>query len=230
MKEENKKAIINRYNERLKIYGYDPRALGWFKGRQPIRFKVLSEIGDLNDCSLLDVGCGFGDLYGFMTKKGLNIEYTGVDINPDLIKIAKEIYPVAHFEGKDVGEEELDNFDWVFASGLFEFKVPDDEYVKNMLKRMHEICNKGVTVDFISNYVDFENENAYYASPEEIFSFCKTLSKRVTLRHDYMPFEFCIYIYKDDRRNEKNVFMEFDNDCVQDHNSGNRRRIWKTKT
>lgn len=211
MKEEDKKAIINRYNERLKIYGYDQRALGWFKGRQPLRFKVLSEIGDLNKCSILDVGCGFGDLYGFLIKSNLNIEYTGVDINPDLTKIAKEIYPDAHFEVKDIEQENInDNFDWVFASGLFEFKVHDDEYVQKMLKRMFEISNKGIAADFLSNYVDFKNEDAYYASPEEIFSFCKILSKRVTIRHDYMPFEFCVYVYKDDRVNERNVFAEFE--------------------
>lgn len=211
MREEDKKAIINRYNERLKLYGYDQRALGWFKGRQPLRFKVLSEIGDLNKCSILDVGCGFGDLYGFLIKRNLNIEYTGVDINPDLTKVAKEIYPDAHFEVKDIEQENInDNFDWVFASGLFEFKVHDDEYVQKMLKRMFEICNKGIAADFLSNYVDFKNENAYYASPEEIFSFCKTLSKRVTLRHDYMPFEFCVHVYKDDRVNERNVFAEFE--------------------
>ena len=214
MKEENKKAIITRYNERLKIYGYDPRALGWFKGRQHIRFKVLSEIGDLNNCSILDVGCGFGDLYGFLIKSGLNIRYTGYDINPDIIKIAKEVYPNAHFEVKDIEKEEIhDNFDWVFASGVFEFKLPDNKlFIQNMLRRMFEICNKGVAVDFISSYVDFRNEEAYYVSPEEMFSFCKTFSKRVLLRHDYMPYEFCIYIYKDDRINERNVFVEFDND------------------
>lgn len=80
-----------------------------------------------------------------------------------------------------------------------------------MLMKMFELCNKGVAANFVSSYVDFRNENLYYAKPEEIFSFCKTLSRRMVLRHDYMPFEFCIYIYKDDRiNNKRNVFGEFD--------------------
>jgi len=75
---------------------------------------------------------------------------------------------------------------------------------------MFEACNKGVAADFMSGYVDFKNKDAYYASPEEIFSFCKTLSRRVTLRHDYMPFEFCVYVYKNDNGiNKKNIFTEF---------------------
>lgn len=94
MKRENKQKIIEIYNETLEIYGYDQRALREFKGRQPLRYEVLSEIGDLNNCSILDVGCGFGDIYAFLIKKGLNIKYTGYDINPNFIIIAKKGTPL----------------------------------------------------------------------------------------------------------------------------------------
>jgi trans-aconitate methyltransferase len=189
MEEDTKQKIIEKYNERLKLYGYDPRSVGWFKGRQTLRFKVLTEIGNLNNCSVLDVGCGFGDLYGYLIKKGLSIKYTGIDINLNLIKLAKEVYPEAHFEVIDVAEyEKSDSFDWLFACGFFEFKIPEENYVQKMLKKMYTICTKGVAVDFMSSYVDFTTEDAYHADPAEIFRFCKTLSKRVTLRHDYMPF------------------------------------------
>lgn len=200
--------IVERYNERLRRYGFDPRTLGWFKGRQRLRFHVLSEIGDLNGSSVLDVGCGFGDLYGFLTGRGLKTEYTGIDINPKFIEIAEKTYREAHFEVKDVMAMEK-SFDWVLASGLFEFKVSEEGYVQKVLKKMFEISNKGVAANFMSSYVDFKQEDAYYADPEEIFSFCKTLTRRITLRHDYMPFEFSIYIYKDDRIDEENVFKGF---------------------
>ena len=210
MDEPEKLKLIERYNKRLKEYGYDPRTLGWLKGRQPIRFKILSEIGDLSGCSILDVGCGFGDLYGFLTKKGLPIEYTGVDINPNLIKIARNIYPHAQFEVKDFQESGMGEFDWVFSSGVFNFRLPDNEsFIHTMLEKMFEMCKKGIAADFLSSYVEFRNEDAYYAYPEDVFRFCKTLSRRVTLRHDYMPFEFCTYIYKDDGIDERNVFADF---------------------
>lgn len=211
MKEEEKRAAIERYNERLKKYGYDPKTLGWLKSRQTVRFEILSEIGDLNNCSILDIGCGFGDFYGFLIKKGLNVEYTGYDINPNLIKIAREVYPIARFEVKDIEEEVNKVFDWVFSSGVFNFRLSDNEgFIRSMLRRMFQLSKKGVAADFMSTYVDFKNGEAYYAKPEDIFSFCKTLSKRVSLRHDYMPFEFCVYIYKNDRINEKNIFTAFD--------------------
>lgn len=210
MDDMEKNDTIKRYNEHLKIYGDDPRSLGWLKGRQHIRFKALSEIADLNNCTILDLGCGFGDLYGFLKKK-YNIDYTGYDINKNLIDIAKTKNPDASFDVKDILREKvLKNFDYIISSGVFNFKLADNaSFSKNMLKKMFEICNKGVAVDFVTDYVDYRNKDLNYTSPEEIFRFCKTLSKRVTLRHDYMPFEFCIYLYKNDFITENNVFAGF---------------------
>lgn len=212
-KKERKEYIIRRYNERLKVYGHDPRALGWFKNRQKIRFKVLSEIGNLNRSSILDVGCGFGDLYGFLNERNLDIDYLGIDINPNLIQIASKVYPDAKFQVEDVLDMKgSDKFDYVFASGIFEFKLQNQEaFVQNMLKNMFNLSKKGVAADFLSSHVDYKNKDAFYAEPEKIFSFLKILSKRVTLRHDYMPFEFCVYIYKKDEINKRNVFKEFNN-------------------
>lgn len=208
MNEKDKKDTIDRYNERLDLYGYDPRTLGWLKGRQAIRFEVLSQIGSLDNCSLLDVGCGFGDLHGYLKKKGLNVYYTGYDINPRLIDIAREVYPDASFKVTDIEEETVDRkFDWVVASGIFNHKTSGSpEFIEGMLSRMFQLSIRGVACDFLSSYVSFTNEDAHYSTPESIFSFCKTISKRASLRHDYMPYEFCVYIYNDDEIDERNVF------------------------
>lgn len=210
MNRKEKKYIITQYNERLKKYGYNPQTLGWFEGRQPLRFTILSEIGDFNNCSVLDVGCGFGDLYGFLTKKFHDVQYTGIDINPRLIAIARTIYPGIHVMVKDFHEAVLDTqFDWVVSSGVFnDYASENIPFVQEMVKKMFVMCTKGVAVDFMSNYAGLKGKNTCYTVPEELFAFCKTLSKRIVLRHDYMPFEFCVYIYKNDRINRQNVFTD----------------------
>ena len=38
---------ISRYSERFGAHGYAPETLGWNKGRQPVRFDVLTEFGDI---------------------------------------------------------------------------------------------------------------------------------------------------------------------------------------
>src|SRR5580698_2884517 len=96
MNDRDKDNIINRYNERLNRYGYSSETLGWGKkDRRKLRFHILSSQWNFDGCSVLDFGCGFGDFYAFAIESGLKIDYTGVDINPDLINEARKVFPTA---------------------------------------------------------------------------------------------------------------------------------------
>ena len=213
MKEDDKKAYIERYKARFEQYGYDPRTLGWFKGRQKLRFYILTSISNTDNCSILDLGCGFADLYDYLVESGWHGKYTGYDIVPKLIEVAKERHPELDLQVRDILTDPFtENFDYVFASGVFNARISEnnESYLGDMLAKMVEVANIGVAVDFMSTYVDFQQEIAYHAEPAVIFNMCKKLSKRVTLRHDYMPYEFAVYIYRDDNVSEgKNVFTDF---------------------
>jgi ubiquinone/menaquinone biosynthesis C-methylase UbiE len=208
---KEKKLTIARYNETLKTFGYDPRTLGWLNGNQEVRFEALTQIADLKNSTVLDIGCGFGDLYAFLVKKGIKVGYTGYDINPNLLKVAKDMHPAAKFELLDAtGNLPAVRYDWVFESGMFNYKLANNiGFIKKALGNMYALCKKGMAADFMTSYVDFKKETLYYADPKEIFEFCKTLSRRVTLRHEYMPFEFCIYVFKNDSVNRSMVFTDF---------------------
>lgn len=198
----DKELIIQRYRERLAKYGQDIRTLAsGNRERQLIRFQVLSEVGDLHNHSVLDLGCGFGDFYQYLKEKGTIVEYTGYDICPDLIKICKAKYPDAHFEAKDIQVDPVkQKFDYVVSSQTFNNKLMNEDnetLIRDILKRAYELSSIGVAIDMMSNYVNFKEEHLHYYSPEDIFRFCKTITKRVALRHDYPLFEFIIYMYKD---------------------------------
>ena len=60
-----------------------------------------------------------------------------------------------------------------------------------------------------TDYVDYKDERLFYFNPGKVFSMCKKITKRVCLRHDYMPYEFAVYLYKDQAIDEHNVFKEF---------------------
>jgi len=205
---------VARYNKRLQEFGYSPKTLGWTSGKQEIRFRILSEIGELNNSSILDVGCGFGDLFGYLVSKGHKIKYTGIDINKNLIDIGSKLYPSAHFIVDDFASIRLEqqSYDWIVASGPFNFRLTDNyRFISKTLKKMFRYSIKGIAADFLSSYSDYQNPDAFHCNPEILFHFCKTkLSRRVALRHDYMPYEFCIYIYKNDEINNRNAFSAFD--------------------
>lgn len=217
MKQNNQdkfiKTTIARYNERLLKYGYNPKTLGWLKGRQGIRYSVLTSIGNINNSSILDVGCGFGDLYGFLLYKKLSCKYVGIDVNPKLIQVGISRYPKAKFiEGNIENGIIRKKFDWIIISGMFNYKhAKKYEYIETILKKIFSSCKKGIAVDFMTDYVDFRNSNANYVSPEKIFKICKKISERVVLRHDYMPYEFSVFMYKDNMKTKNLVYGEFRN-------------------
>lgn len=202
MNKTDKGLIIRRYQERLAKHGEDIKTLAsGNRERQAIRLKVLSEVGDLNNCSLLDVGCGFGDFYRFLKEAGIKVNYTGYDICPDFIEISKQKFPEAQFEVKDIQTDTIrQKFDYVVSSQTFNnrlVKENNETVMKDIIRKAYELSNIGVAIDMLSTYVDFREEHLYYYNPEKIFRFCKSITKRVLLRHDYPLFEFTVYLYKD---------------------------------
>lgn len=202
-------AIIEHYTGLYHQHGIHPASIGWPKGRQNVRFQVMTEIGNLNNSKILDVGCGFGDLLTFLQSKRIRTKYVGVDINPLFIRIAKQRHPRKMFHVIDIEKKKFRaKFDWVFAIGTTNM-AGSHEYIANLLKEMFRISKKGIAMDFMSTYVDFKRPHSFHASPEQVFQIAKKLSKRVVIRHDYLPFEFCVYIYKDNRLKENQTFVDF---------------------
>jgi len=204
---KDKKETIKRYEGRLEKYGVSMKTLGWKdKKQQYLRFHVLSQIDELNNSSILDIGCGFGNYYKYLIGLGLSVNYTGYDISPKLIEIAKKKNLGAKFEIKDILRDKIENkFDYVFSSGVLNARLSNNErFAKNMIRKMFQIAKKGIAVNMMTDYVDFKERHLYYYSPEKIFSFCKKLTRWVVLRHDYPLYEFTIYLLK----SENNIYKK----------------------
>ena len=202
MNPADKQAIIERYEKRFAEFGEDIQALAsGTRERQRTRFQVLLELGIEPGSSVLDLGCGFADFYGFLLEKNLDVDYTGYDISPAFIDAARSKYPGANLQVLDIQDDDsARNFDYIVSSQVFNnLLVHEDnlEVAFDVLSRCYEQMNKGMVFDFLSTYVDYQQEGLYHYAPEQIFTFCKGLTKRVSLRHDYPLFEFAVYLYPD---------------------------------
>lgn len=201
MDKDDRAELIGRYKERLEKFGYDIRSLAsGTEERRQTRFGMLNNVGDLQGASVLDLGCGFGDFYAYLRDRGIQVDYTGYDISPDLIQMARERFPEGpKFEVRDIQDSGLGRrFDYVVCSQTFNYKLKRQnniELVQNVLRLCLDSTDKGMVFDFITAYVDFREEHLFYYQPEELFTFAKSLTKRVTLRHDYPLFEFALYLY-----------------------------------
>lgn len=213
----DKKAQIEYFEDLLSQHGVNYKALDWNSiESQRLRYKIFKEIlvygKKASGISLLDVGCGLGDLYGFLKMEGLlhrnRIAYTGYDIAPRLLEAARKKYPEAKFEQKDILEERyLPRFDYIFCSGVFNIRTADEEehlsFVREMLNRMYDLATCGLAVNFLSegalpiaNYDELNAGRYYYFEPEKVMRFCRFICSRFILRHDYHPADFTFYLFK----------------------------------
>ncbi len=198
MTQEERAATIKRYEQRLAQHGKSAQALGWRDQKQQwLRFDILSQIAPLDDAKILDVGCGFGDFYVYLKERGIRADYTGYDIVPSLLDIAKEQHPDARFELRDITTEApIEQFDYVFSSGILNHKIQDNmAFARTLITKCFEYATKGAAINMMTSYVDFRDDYLYYYSPEEIFSFVKSLTRFAALRHDYALYEFTIHLY-----------------------------------
>lgn len=202
--EKDTNIIIQHFNKTIKKYKHGPKAVSWgSKQSQKIRFEILSEVGELKNRSVLDLGCGFGDFYGYLTKKRkIRLKkYLGIDIHPEMIKRAREKYPEAKFEVRDLlfKAPSKQSFDYVVESGIFNLKIPNwHKFTYKTLAKMYKISKIGVGANFLNIFSPFEKDrNSYYADPCKILKFvCTYLTHKIILRQNYKPNDFTIFFYK----------------------------------
>lgn len=222
MRDEDRADFITRYEKRLKERGYSPETLGWgANGRQEVRFSVLAELA-LQDhsSSVLDVGCGFADLYDFLTLHGWRGRYTGVDIVPGLLDIARERHPGIDVREADITDTRLviDEYDFAISSGVFNAALPsgtNEAHVETALKRMMQLSRQATCVDFLSSYVDFRKPGAHHTDPGWAFALAMRITRRAILRVDYMPYEFSMFLFRNDSISDRRVFQGFEHQIAK---------------
>jgi SAM-dependent methyltransferase len=211
--ENDRDILVARYEERFEKYGVRPEALGWSRPElQKIRFATLSEpILACEQASVLDVGCGFADFYAFLKDRGWSGTYTGVDVVSALLRGARELHPDINLIEADFSDDhsKIESHDFVISSGIFNGRLHHEDharYVEGMLHTMFGKARIAVCADFLSSWVNFQKPENWHADPCAIVAACRSLTRRMSLRHDYLPFEFALFLFRDDRVTESSTF------------------------
>jgi SAM-dependent methyltransferase len=168
------------------------QSLGWGSYEsQQIRFRVLLEInGYANGDSVLDVGCGFGDMSRLVAN------YTGIDLRQSVVDQGKVKYPNARLICCGINAVH-GSFDWVFASGIFCFCKGWEKDVRSKIREMLRISIKGVAFNLLSQRSrGFKKPGIKYASVCELISVLGGDIQCFVIRHDYLDNDFTVYIYK----------------------------------
>ncbi|MES0371287.1 MAG: class I SAM-dependent methyltransferase [Mariprofundaceae bacterium] len=197
MKSEQRKRIVDRHRDSLTRYGYSSYALYWSSTEvQENCFRVLAEIGVQAGDSLLDVGCGFADFLQWFEKQGGALNYTGIDLSPDLLIEAKKRHPDAELQVGDLFDMEFSekSFDWVILSGALNELLHDDgDYARRTITKMFQLCRKGVAFNLLDAR-HFKPHDLQTHLPEEMLAFCHDLTSDCMLRDEYLKNDFTIYM------------------------------------
>lgn len=200
MNEQQRQRIVARHRDALLRHGLQPAALYWSSREiQETRFRVLAEIGLASGCSVLDVGCGFGDLARYLAHQGLEFDYTGIDLSPDLIQAGRGHDPRLTLLEGDIFDlpAEPERYDYVLLSGALNENLADQgAYAFAVIERMFELCRVGVAFNLL------DARNAWIASrpdlqshqPDTVLAFCRGLTAHCQLRDDYLDNDFTVYL------------------------------------
>ncbi|MFC1557056.1 class I SAM-dependent methyltransferase [candidate division KSB1 bacterium] len=193
--------IRNFFSRQVRQFGDHVHSLAWESDyTQKSRFWVLSEIAPLDTMRVLDVGCGKADLYEFFQKQGISVDYFGIDLTRELVDLALKKYPDLNLFYRDFLEDEyFPEVDYALSSGVANVRTKNNQgYMEAIIKKMFSIAQKGVAVNMLSCHTPEKQRDSiiYLYSPEQMFKFAMKLTPHVILRHDYLPNDFTLYLYK----------------------------------
>jgi len=187
------------YQTGLDQYGASPEALHWVNYRSmAIRFKNLVRDIEVEGRSILDAGCGMGDLLPYLYAKSPDFRYLGVDKKEEFLEIARRRFEGHEFRRGDPFGKKIEMFDVVISSGVMNGHVDNWlEKRKKMITNLFEQTGEVLAFNMAGGINPAPHDSLIaYADAHEIFDFCKTLTPRVILRTEYLPKDFTIVMFK----------------------------------
>ena len=200
-KQVETKIITNKDHYDYFTHHYKPddsMYVGWGDAHKQLRcFSSLLRIVEYTNSTLLDVGCGVGDLNIILNGLNKDVLYTGIDNHPKMIDAARKRYADKSFVFDSLKDHKK-RYDYVVACGVFNLRTRDqmtDLYVA--VKKMAELAKHGVALNLLSSTgATYQAPELYYYDPAETLVYLTRSGFKADIRHDYAIDDFTIYIRK----------------------------------
>lgn len=162
---------------------------------QRTRFDVLAAAADFDGASVLDVGSGLADLADYLESRFAGVRYTGIDLSSEMVDAARLRRPDLDLRHGTVFGLGGESFDIVVANGIFYLLGEDAErLMHDLVKRMWELCRQAVVFTSLSTWHEMAETDEFSADPLATLEFCRTLTPRLSFRHDYLPQDFAVVL------------------------------------
>tara|TARA_R100001594_G_scaffold131992_1_gene171971 strand:+ start:2147 stop:2926 length:780 start_codon:yes stop_codon:yes gene_type:complete len=155
------------------------------------------------ESTITDFGCARGDFKSFfLSEYEIDLDYTGIDMNKQLIDAGLKINPdfnLIHTDWKDYNETS----DWCINIGSHDVRydantVMDDKtYLMNTINHMYNCCNDGLAIMLASDILQ-QDEGIITWNAGEILNEVLTKFRTASIDHSYSDAIFTLIIYKND--------------------------------
>lgn len=197
-----KATVIHYHRHRIREFRAGTvEALGW-RGLQSQlrRFEVLLQLGNFAGCSVLDAGCGHGDLKGFLDGHCPGFTYIGIDQVPEFIVQATARYgsfPDTHFSRADFTQARLPKVDYVIASGAFGYRCADAGHYFRMISKLFEAANIALAFNMLDAAVFPRHGLLIGHDRSQVEAFCRSIASRIEVTTGYLEDDFTVFMYHD---------------------------------
>jgi trans-aconitate methyltransferase len=182
--------IIRFHRERIATFGAGTvEALGW-RGpdSQRLRFEAIAQAVDFTDASVLDAGCGTGDLKSFLDSRYPGVRYFGIDQIPEFIGEARARYAgdasAAFVEGHFTALA-LPRADHVVASGVFAYRSANPRYLEQTIARLFSAALRSFSFNVLDARHFPDHPLLLGRDVDAVLAFCRQLSGDVRLIDGY---------------------------------------------
>jgi len=202
------KKIGKYYEKCFKKHGDTPQGLAWpNETDMNLRYRIMCELMRDGEGSLLDLGCGTGNLKSFVEAHYPKVKYTGADISSVFISHCREKYPDSEWLQINLIKDDIDQYDYIIMNGIFTVKdsltqVKMLNFFKLLTSRAFSFARKGIAFNVMSKLVDWEREDLFHVSMDELGGYlAQELSRNFIFRNDYGLYEYTTYVYKQPNTN-----------------------------
>ena len=196
--------IRSYYEPKLKGNLPDYAKLGWESPEaQKLRFDAFLDNIDAKGKTLLDVGCGLGNLLEYTTEKELDIRYTGVDILGKMIDCANAkgldgtFHCIDIFDSNPFGKE---SFDIVYASGIFNLDLGNNsEFFADAFCRFYSLSKEIIAFNLLDHRSPGKEAGYAYFAPAEVLETIESFPcrpKKVQIVEQYLNNDFTVICTK----------------------------------
>lgn len=165
-------------------------SVGWIsKERQSLRFEKLT-VGIGGGDTVLDFGCGLGDLYGYVIERDINIDYFGIDLVDEFVSSAKKRYTEGIFVKSSIFDMSQE-FDYVLSSGVYAFGKK--EIFENAVEKCYELASKEYRFNILLNA---KGGGYFNINQSQLERFVMKLCKNSYFEYGYLDNDITVYMPK----------------------------------